>query len=58
MNKLTDLPRVSNGGHAISEVQIDMVAYLFELVSSLCIGVSSNISESPGFETFAHTYKS
>lgn len=42
----------------LKDLQINMVAYLFELMSALCIGVSANVSESPGFENIAHTYRS
>ena len=45
-------------GCNLKDLQMDMVAYLFELISALCIGVSANVSESPGFENIAHTYRS
>ena len=57
IQKMNEIPRVSKGQQTMNDVQIDMAAYQFELVSSSCIGVSNNISESPGFETIAHTYK-
>ena len=44
------------GNDSIENVQLNMLAYLFEFVYDLCIG-SDGVSESAGFERIAHTYQ-
>ena len=39
----------------IVEMQLNMVGYLIELVYDLMISPLSNVSESPGFESFSRT---
>ena len=41
---------------SLEEAQLDMVSYLFEFVSGLCLGEASNVSQSLGFESFAGTF--
>jgi len=36
--------------------QLQLVAYLFELGYDLCLESSSNVSRSPGFESYTHQY--
>mmetsp|Transcript_4907 Transcript_4907/g.10382 ORF Transcript_4907/g.10382 Transcript_4907/m.10382 type:complete len:96 (-) Transcript_4907:14-301(-) len=36
----------------LKEKQLDMVAYLWELVYDLLLGNTNNVSDSPGFESF------
>ena len=44
------------GNDSIENVQLNMLAYLFEFVYDLCIS-SDGVSESAGFERIAHMYQ-
>ena len=41
---------------SLEDAQLDMVSYLFEFVSGLCLGEANNVSQSLGFESFAGTF--
>ena len=53
-NTMTHLKKLAVNGNRIEELQF-MAAYLFEFTSAFCIG-GSNVPQSVGFESIAHTY--
>jgi hypothetical protein len=52
---LQELQKIK-GEDSIENIQLNMLAYLFEFVYDLCIG-REGVSEYAGFERIAHTYK-
>lgn len=46
------LKELNKRSRPLKEKQLDMLAYLWEIVYDLLLGADDNVSESPGFETF------